>query len=830
MSRLHLTRNLRSIAFLLTILATIAAVFGLWWANHTGLPQPWRATIEREVAKQGAFIKIGSLSYAPLKGVVATNVRVYSEPGHLREISRLEAVILDFDKTKLARGVIHLNKIQLNHARMELPVDPKNPHSGTLNVSDASGTLFMPGEQRLEIRDAKGKIAGIEVSLNARLIGYQNDGKSPPDDSNIGKRRELLAKVIGELEKWGFDKAYPPVIQISVEGDVNIRSSITAKLSLHVRDMEKNGHRLDEVRAAADLSGDILTITSLRATDSSGVLQGHIDYNLEAKEGRFDVFSSLEVQPLLTAWLGLPELRDMRIIGNQSLSAEGEFQLDAFNVPQIQMTGHVRCESVNLRGMPFDAVELAFSMREKRIYLRDLQLTRTDGKAKGKAMIEWPLVRLELHSTLPVPVYRPFFVGLPLGVVLDDFSEREGAAVDVLLEGGFDLTNKFAWAYAGSGNVKNLNYKGVPVNSAGCKFSLNHHELDFYDGTVVFNYTKYALHKTFNGAVEGTAKVGRIRYDAPNKIVEVEDVRGTMWAAPMVRFFAPKVADSLEQYRFHQPPEMKASGVVDVTPQGRTSLDISFNSPHPADYVFLGSNLTLGSPSGQVSIQGERVLISNLKLDAFDGPVAGNIDYLGGGKLVGEMNWTKLSIPDLTSAYGFQMKGAGVVTGRLKFSMRDNKVETLSGTGLLALENAELFSVPMFGPLTPLVGGVLNNEDAGVQRARDAFCTFEIEDGILSTRDFKTSTSSLNFAGNGSVNMKEQTLDLTMRMNARGLLGILTRPLRPFSGLFQFHGTGPLKATQWESMKFTAPPETENEILLTPPKARPVQQEPPSKF
>ncbi len=172
--------------------------------------------------------------------------------------------------------------------------------------------------------------------------------------------------------------------------------------------------------------------------------------------------------------------------------------------------------------------------------------------------------------------------------MLNDFSEREGAAVDVLLEGGFDLTNRFAWAYTGSGSVKNLNYKGVPVNSAGCKFSLNHHELDFHDGTVVFNYSKYALHKTFNGAVEGTAKVGRIRYDAPNKIVEVEDVRGTMWAAPMVRFFAPKVADSLEQYRFHQPPDMKASGVVDVTPQGRTALNISFSSEQPADYVFLG--------------------------------------------------------------------------------------------------------------------------------------------------------------------------------------------------------------------------------------------------
>jgi hypothetical protein len=47
MSRLHLTRNLRSLAFLLTIMAACGALVGLWWANHTGLPESWRATIER---------------------------------------------------------------------------------------------------------------------------------------------------------------------------------------------------------------------------------------------------------------------------------------------------------------------------------------------------------------------------------------------------------------------------------------------------------------------------------------------------------------------------------------------------------------------------------------------------------------------------------------------------------------------------------------------------------------------------------------------------------------------------------------------------------------
>jgi hypothetical protein len=820
MYRLHLTRNLRTLAFLLILSAVLGTVGVLWWANHTGLPEPWRAAIEREAAKQGVHLKIGGLRYIVFRGIVATDVRIYSEPEHLREFSRLERVVLGFDNTKLARGIIHLKKLQLDDARLVLAVDPKDLESETLDITDANGTVWMPGGRRLEIRDARGKIAGINVTLNARLIGYQQEGNKPPDDSNEGKRRILLAQVINELKNWNFDRNHAPALRITAEGDINDHSSITAKIGLRISDIEKNGHVLDEVTAQADMAGDVLTVTSLRAADSRGVFEGHIDYNLRDREGRFDVSSSLEVPRLLTAWLGLPALHDVSIGGKQLLEAEGDFQLNEKNVPQIKLTGHARCESVTLRGMPFDAVEGAFSWRDGDLFLRELRLIRPDGEARGKAMIEWPLVRLELHSTLPVPVYRPFFVKQPLEIVLNDFSERDGAAVDVRLEGGFDMTNKFAWAYTGSGSVRNLNYKGVPVNSAKCQFSLNHHELDFYDGTVVFDYSDYALHQAFNGPDDGTAKVGRIRYDAPSKLVEVADVRGAFWAAPMVRLFAPKVADTLEQYRFHQPPELKGAGVVDVTPQGRTALDVSFRSDHPADYQFLGENLRLGRPAGEVAIRGERTHVTDLKLDAFDGPVAGNFEYLGGGRLQGELSWTKLSIPGLTSTYGFQMKGAGDVTGRIDFSLTDGKVETMDGEGLLALEKAELLSVPMFGPLTPLIGGVLNEESAGFQRAKSAFFTFKIQDGILTSNDFQTATTSLNFTGEGSLDLKERAIDMTLRMNARGLLGLITLPLRPFAGLFQFRGTGSLKDPIWENLKFTAPQETQKQILLEAPKAK----------
>jgi hypothetical protein len=143
----------------------------------------------------------------------------------------------------------------------------------------------------------------------------------------------------------------------------------------------------------------------------------------------------------------------------------------------------------------------------------------------------------------------------------------------------------------------------------------------------------------------------------------------------------------------------------------------------------------------------------------------------------------------------------------------------MSGDGLFALEKTELFSVPMFGPLSPLISGVLNDRRSGFERAKNAFCTFEIRNGVLRTRDFQTTTTSLNFVGEGEVDLSARTLEMTMRMNARGLLGLITLPLRPFYGMFQFRGTGPLKEPVWENVMFTPPSDEQEQLLRAIPKA-----------
>ena len=163
---------------------------------------------------------------------------------------------------------------------------------------------------------------------------------------SLEQRRELLARVIGELKQWHFDTEHPPAVRIFIEGDANERASLTAKLTLQAKGVEKNQHMLERFPPRRKSPGDLLTVTSLHATDSRGILDGHLDYDIGDREGRFDLHSSLEIPPLLKAWLGLPPLREIVIGGRQILEAEGDFRMNEHNAPQVHLTGSARCESV----------------------------------------------------------------------------------------------------------------------------------------------------------------------------------------------------------------------------------------------------------------------------------------------------------------------------------------------------------------------------------------------------------------------------------------------------------------------------------------------------
>lgn len=831
MFHLHFRRNFRSFVFLVITAALLCGIGTIWWANRTGLPATWRAAIEQAIEEKGAHVKIGSLRFNPLRGLVASDVQIFGDPAHRAEIATLDEVVFDFDKTRLARGKVIVSRVELSNGSVSLMVDPENPSADTLQAHAVNGTLFMPGNRRFELRDSRAIIAGIRVDLNARIIGWQSGKSTPPDPDAMGRRRRLAARIVSEIERWKFDAKKPPSLSVFLDGDLNDSTSLRLRMRLDAARIEKNRHALDRLQAAGEVNGDLITLTEIRASDARGTLAGRADYDISSRDGRFDFRSSLDIPKLLDAWTEHPALPPIHVSGLQNLETEGKFTLpnDAGEKPHVEATGSAECGDLEFRGVRFSSVATAFSWNDGNLLLRDLKLLRPDGQVAGKILVRPPLVRVSISSDLPPPVYLPFVKGQPLEQVIKDFTIGKSTTCAIVLDGKVDLKDRHAWEFTGRADVRNTAFRSVPLNFARCQFKLDHAQLDFHDGSLELDYSDYELRKKFGGPDKGPVSVGRIRYDHPRQMVDVEDVSGNIWGVPFVKLFAGNIAPYLEPYRFHAPPKLSGSGSVDVTPRGRTKLDISVSSKDPADYDLFGKSVTLGSPSAHVAIRGPDVIVSDLDVRMFDGTAAGTISHAGAsGKLRTDIRWSGLAVPEIAKTYDLNLKTGGRITGRIDVTSGRAGISTLDGEGLLALEKAELFSVPMFGPLSKLISGALGDEDSGYQRASGAFLNFHIREGIVSTRDFQTSTKSLVFVGDGHLDLRDMTFDMTLRMNARGLLGLITLPLRPFYGMFQFRGTGPLKSPRWENVMFTKPPEDQGELLAAPPRATIVSDYEPS--
>jgi hypothetical protein len=239
MFHFKIIRNLRTVVWLLFVALIPITFLGLYWANKTGLPNTWRTAIEKEISKHGVHIEIGSLSYVPLKGFAASNVRVYAEKKRIHQISKLEGVRLVLDYASLANGNFRLRKLELRNAELSILVDPKVPAGEALQFTDIYGTVLIPDKKSIEIHNIHGNVGGVDVVINARLQTKNPNQSAKDHTGNDGDRREFVALILRELDRWKFDPENSPKLQIDLGGRISSKETLNGRFSLQAPSIEK---------------------------------------------------------------------------------------------------------------------------------------------------------------------------------------------------------------------------------------------------------------------------------------------------------------------------------------------------------------------------------------------------------------------------------------------------------------------------------------------------------------------------------------------------------------------------------------------------------------
>jgi len=831
MKRLRILRNLHTTLLGLVVLGLVGCGAGIFWLNHVGLTAETREQLAAEIARRGIVLEFETLRYEPLTGLVASDVVVFADSEKVLTLAHLGSVIIDVDKTKLLRKEVRVTKIEVSAGELSMPVDPQDPESEILEVSNFSGSVFFGKGRELDIRGARGNINGLDLEVDAHLKVIAQ-AKASSDGSMAVDARRLFSQIAKELGGYEFDPKAPPRVTVSISGDLEQEGSIRCTTSLEATWLRVAGYTLRNLHVGSVYEHGMLAINHLQVSDERGELTGRADYGLAARSGRFTFESSLDLPRALEAFAPELETAPLSVLEPPQVQATGSFQLPHEGGGlELRLAGHASCAALKIRDFTFTEAASDFSWQNGDLFLRDLHLTHERGKVDGQLMLTTDDVRFRFLSSLPAEIFEPFFRGKTLGNILAKFTMTESTRVALDLEGTFSRADPHQWACWGQGEASSLSFAEVPAKRAKTTFALNTLELRFEDIETEFDYSDYPLRRAHQGPATGGLKAESIVYDLSSHLLHLKNIRGQAWPAPVVRMVYVPLAEKLESYEFHAPPKIQADGVIGFKEaSAATDFSTRFETEANAHYQFTGANLLLSKPRGLVRVHDGGVDISALSFGVFGGLVDGGVRFPEGEPAFfkSEFSWKNISLNEVTQAWGGVKTDRpalqGVLTGRSELGGIVAEPASFSGRGLLALEDGELFSVPVFGPLSPLIGNVLGDK-AGFQRAKDAFLTFEIHNGLVRTNDFKTSTGSLVLTGDGTLSLADRQLDFIMRMNARGLLGLITLPLRPFYGLFQFRGTGPLANPTWSNVRFTRPADGDaNPVFRAPPRARVVPE------
>ncbi|MDB6070276.1 MAG: hypothetical protein JWL81_1447, partial [Verrucomicrobiales bacterium] len=147
-------------------------------------------------------------------------------------------------------------------------------------------------------------------------------------------------------------------------------------------------------------------------------------------------------------------------------------------------------------------------------------------------------------------------------------------------------------------------------------------------------------------------------------------------------------------------------------------------------------------------------------------------------------------------------KTEGRLTGSFSYHIPGASAEALTGKGEATLEEANIFALPLLGPLSSLIDALIPGEDLLYSVARKATATLSVADGKVSVPDFKAETAAFRLTAAGEVDYLKDRVDFLARVNLRGAPGML---LYPVSKLFEYAADGTMADPSWHPRFFGGP-------------------------
>ncbi len=810
-------------------LVFFALIGGLIYLNQVGFPGHSGEWLRGHLAEKGVHLSFDSLRLDLRRGLIAKEVAFFADEEKSIPLLTAHEMIVDLDKMRALRGEFLFRKIEVSDGSATIPVGEEKRMVAAHGIN---GSLSLSESGRAEINHLTGLIEGIKVTLSANLK-QPPPSDEPADPAVSDQTARILSMILDELALWELPDDAPPEVDFHISGDLADAERINTRFHLRATGLKRNDYELSKLKLSGDFKSQIVTVDEILLDDVTGRATGKADWSVVRREGRFHLDSSLRIKRFLKTCFGVEILKEASLSISPVMQARGTFSAPQDQPFSVHATGHARIGKFTFLGTDYEQLDSDFSWKDGDLFLRDLTVIHRKGQLDGSILAQQDLVRFDVRSTLGLAAFRPFIKAdspLEKGLAEAEFMENSIVALDVV--GSLKRDELTKWEATGKFHLSNFSYRGTAIHHLAADYEIIPGQAQFAKISMLLNDEKEKARLRHAGPASEEIFADRVLYDSKSRVTTISNLRGRIWPTPVIRVFAKSVAKHVEKnYRFHEPPQVTLNGAF----AGRkgdfenTRFSVELLTDGQTDYPFLGEDLPLRDLAADIQVRGPMITVKNLGFRTLGGSASGTVfaDVTPGKKARygGSIKWDKLSFPLISKTYKFEKEEQGSLTGNIDFNGQAGGVKNFNADGVIGISQGNLVSLPVLGPLSPIVAGVLGSKKLGYEKAKDASATYAIRAGVMQTADFVATSRSITLTGEGWVDLSNKKMDMTVRVNARGLLGLLTLPLQPLKGIFQFRGTGTYSEPKWKNSPFTKPAKGEADPLFQKAgKAQPVAE------
>jgi len=718
-------------------------------------------------------VNIGRVLFSPTRGFILDGMQIHDlTPSH-RLIVSANRIAISINMESLLRREPRLERILLRDTTLDVPLGPAE--QPRLRLDHVHGLIICPPSQ-FRVSGVTFELAGVKVNVSGTFLNPKTFSPKPVSKEGPGKTAQTIDSIQRELRSIHWMDGNPE-LTIQAGGDLSDSDSIRVDRA-QLRTGSGEWHDIPFRRIGIDLhfQDRKLYLEKLMVDDGLGIFQAAGNADFRSKRSSLEFAGTFRGDLLPKVFLSPAKARDWTCSGpihlDGNLSAEWLSEKPEFGGMASFSTG-----AFAFHGVRFDSLSAGAALREGKLLVRDLRVSGEPGKIDADFLVAPGDNRLRLRAALFPSKFAPMSGGKTREALeVMDFKDP----LVINFSGSDPSHDPLQLRGEGTMELGKAAMRGSWIESLGSKYQVRDGAISFRDILVRMG--------------EGTGR-GEFIYDFKNWEGRFPKVQTTLDPVKMMMWIDPRIAQSLRDYRFVKPPVVQLTGKVGLKNPEKNDLRIQFEAPSGFGYTLIHKDLPFGPTKGTVLLKGQQLLIDLPQSHLFGGDVAlkADVSVAPGDPRYGvSVHLEDVDFKTLTKLYFDYNESSGKLTGDYAFRAVGGNDRAMTGKGNLMIRDGNVLAMPILGPLSLLLNEIIPG--FGYQSAKKATADFTVADGTITTRDLLIQGTGFNMIGHGTIHYLEDTMDMSIRLNAQGIPGLATFFI---SKIFEYESTGSAKHPKW---------------------------------